>query len=62
MTKEDERDGEAWLVNAKTIPKNSSNQTPPEVADKVLHLRRKYHLWPEWIMLSRSQEFDGRLT
>jgi len=45
-----ERDGEAGLVNAKTIPKNPPNQTPPEVAEKVLHLRRKYHLGPERIM------------
>ena len=40
-------DGEDGLVNAKTIPKNPPNQTPPEVAEKVLHLRRKYHLGPE---------------
>lgn len=45
-----ERDGEARLVKAKTIPKNPSNQIPPEVAEKVLHLRRKYYLGPEWIM------------
>ncbi len=45
-----ERDGEAGLVNAKTIPKNPPNQTPPEVAEKVLHLRRKYYLGPERIM------------
>ena len=45
-----QRDGEAGLVNAKTIPKNPPNQTPPEVAEKVLHLRRKYHLGPERIM------------
>ena len=55
-----EHDGEAGLVNAKTIPKNPPNQTPPEVAEKVLHLRRKYHLGPEQIMrasraLSRHQ-------
>jgi transposase len=45
-----ERDGKDGLVNAKTIPKNPPNQTPPEVAEKVLHLRRKYHLGPERIM------------
>jgi transposase-like protein len=45
-----ERDGEAGLVNAKTIPKNPPNQTPPEVPEKVLHLRCKYHLGPERIM------------
>lgn len=38
--------GEAWLINAKPIPKNSVNRTPPETADKVLHLRSTYHLGP----------------
>ena len=38
-----EQDGEAGLVNAKTIPKNPPNQTPTEVAGKVLHLRRQDH-------------------
>jgi transposase-like protein len=36
--------GEAGLVNAKPIPKNPANQTPPEIVDKVLYLRSKYHL------------------
>ncbi len=45
-----EREGEDGLVNTKTIPKNPSNQTPPKVAEKVLHLRRKHHLGPERIM------------
>ena len=45
-----ERDGEDGLVNAKPIPKTSPNQTPPEVEDKILHLRRTYHLGPERIM------------
>jgi len=43
----DERDGKDGLVNAKTTPENPPNQTPPAVAEKVLHLRRKYHLGPE---------------
>ncbi len=38
--------GEAGQKNAKTIPKNPANQTPPEIVDKVLYLRRKYHLGP----------------
>jgi transposase len=45
-----EHDGEARLVNAKTIPKNPPNQTPPELAEKVLQLRSKYHLEPERVM------------
>jgi len=44
------RNGEDGLANAKPIPKSSPNQTPPEVEEKVLHLRRKYHLGPERIM------------
>lgn len=36
--------GEAGLKNAKSIPKNPANQTPVEIVDKVLYLRRKYHL------------------
>ena len=36
--------GEAGLINAKPIPKNPANQTPPEIVDKVLYLRSKYHL------------------
>lgn len=32
-----ESGGEDGLVNAKTIPKNPPNQTPSEVAEKVLH-------------------------
>lgn len=38
--------GEAGLRNAKSIPKNPANQTPPEIVEKVLYLRRKYHLGP----------------
>jgi transposase InsO family protein len=36
--------GEAGLINEKPIPKNPPNQTPPEIVEKVLHLRSKYHL------------------
>lgn len=38
--------GDEGLKNAKTIPKNPANQTPPEIVEKVLHLRRNYHLGP----------------
>jgi len=33
--------GEAGLVNAKPIPKNPANQTPPEIVDKALYLRKQ---------------------
>jgi len=32
--------GEAGLKNAKSIPKNPANQTPAEIVEKVLYLRR----------------------
>jgi transposase InsO family protein len=38
--------GEAGFVNAKPIPKNPANQTPPEIVEKILYLRAKYHLGP----------------
>ena len=40
------RQGEAGLANRKTTPKNPANQTPPEIVEKVLHLRQTYHLGP----------------
>ena len=57
-----DRDGEGGLVNAKTIPKNPANQTSPEVAEKVLYLRRKYHLGPERIMWYLARYHDIKLS
>lgn len=42
--------GEAGLINKRPIPKNPANKTAPEIEDKVLHLRRTYHLGPVRIM------------
>ena len=39
-----EQNGEARLINQKPILKNPANQTPPEIVEKVLYLRSKYHL------------------
>jgi transposase len=41
-----QKHGEAGLKNAKSIPKNPANQTPPEIVEKILYLRREYHLGP----------------
>lgn len=41
-----EREGEAGLANRRSVPHNHPNKTPEAVAEKVLHLRRKYHLGP----------------
>jgi transposase InsO family protein len=38
--------GEEGLVNRKPCPVNPKLRTPPEVVEKVLHLRRTYHLGP----------------
>lgn len=45
-----ESKGEVGLINGKTIPKWHYNRTPPEIEEKVLHLRKKYHLGPIRIM------------
>jgi len=36
--------GEEGLKRKRPVPKSHPRQTPPEVEDKVLYLRRKYHL------------------
>lgn len=41
-----QREGEAGLTNKRSVPHNHPNKTPAAVAEKVLHLRRKYHLGP----------------
>ena len=40
------RHGVSGLCNAKPVARNHPNKTPDEVIEKVLHLRRKYHLGP----------------
>ncbi len=40
------RAGEPGLKNEKPIPLNPANKTPDEVEEKVLYLRKKYHLGP----------------
>jgi len=36
--------GEAWLINSKPCPRNPALRTLPAIEEKVLHLRRTYHL------------------
>lgn len=36
--------GEEGLINQKPCPKNHKLRMPPEVVEKILYLRRKYHL------------------
>ena len=40
------KSGEVDLINRPSIPKQHYNRTPVEIEEKVLHLRRKYHLGP----------------
>ena len=46
-----EKYGEDGLINRPPIPKWHANRTPIEIEEKVLHLRRKYHLGPMRIVL-----------
>ena len=43
------REGKAGLVRKKPIAKSHPRQLSPEVVEKVLHLRRTYHLGPQRI-------------
>jgi len=39
-----EQCGEKALINSKPCPENPKLRTPPQIEQKILHLRRKYHL------------------
>ena len=39
-----ERYGEKALINSKPCPQNPKLRTPAEIEEKILHLRRNYHL------------------
>jgi transposase-like protein len=39
-----EKDGETALINSKPCPQNPKRRTPPHIKEKILHLRRTYHL------------------
>ena len=41
-----ETHGDEGLVNQKPCPYNPRLRTPPDIVEKVLHLRRPYHLGP----------------
>ena len=44
-----EHEGEGGLMNRQPGPKNHPWSTPPEVVEKIIHLRTKYHLGPQRI-------------
>lgn len=39
-----EKEGETALINSKPCPQNPKRRTPPHIEEKILHLRRTYHL------------------
>lgn len=43
-------EGEAGLITARSVPHKHPQKTPPEIEEKILHLRRTYHLGPMRIM------------
>jgi transposase InsO family protein len=54
--------GEAGLVNAPPIPKWLAKRTPPEREEKVLYLRRKYHLGPMRIVWYLERYHDIKIS
>jgi transposase InsO family protein len=54
--------GEAALARQKPIPKNPKNRTPPEIAEKVLHLRQTYHLGPIRIVWYLARYHDIKIS
>ncbi|WP_417625106.1 IS481 family transposase [Paremcibacter congregatus] len=54
--------GEQGLINKKPIAKRHPNQTPDEVVEKILYLRKKYHLGPIRIMWYMARYHDLRVS
>ena len=44
------------------VPKNPANRTPPEIVEKVLHLRRTYHLGPIRIVWYLARYHDIKIS
>ena len=57
-----QKHGEAGLKNAKSIPKNPAKKTPDEIVEKVLYLRRKYHLGPIRIVWYLARYHDIKIS
>jgi transposase InsO family protein len=56
------RQGEAGLINANPVPRSHPKQTPHEIVEKVLHLRRKYHLGPIRIVWYLERYHDIKIS
>ena len=57
-----EKHGEAGLVRRRPIPKNPKNRTPPEIVEKVLYLRKTYHLGPMRIVWYLARYLDIKIS
>ena len=57
-----EKHGESGLARKKPIPKNPKNRTPPEIVEKVLHLRKTYHLGPMRIVWYLARYHDIKIS
>jgi transposase len=42
--------GDEGLINRRCVAHNYPNKTPAEVVEKILHLRRTYHMGPQRIV------------
>ena len=54
--------GDEGLKRKKPIPKSHPNQTPDEIVEKILYLRRKYHLGPTRIMWYMARYHSMRVS
>lgn len=54
--------GEAGLASKRSVPHNHPNRTPAEVSEKVLHLRRTYHLGPQRIVWYLERHHGLRIS
>ena len=49
-------------MKRKPVPRNPANRTPPEIVEKVLHLRRTYHLGPIRIVWYLARYHDIKIS
>ena len=54
--------GEEGLKRKKPVPRTHPNQTPDEIVEKILYLRRKYHLGPTRIMWYMARYHQMRVS
>ena len=57
-----QKHGQEGLRRKKPIAKSHPNRTPDEIVEKILHLRRKYHLGPIRIMWYMARYHQMRVS